>query len=457
MRIDSLSFRLFLSAALWSAVSLVAAGIILVALYTQSVERAFDARLSVYLKTLVGALAEGVAGGEDPSGLLPDPGNLGEPRFVLPFSGWYWMVQRDRDRVVVAGSASLAGDSLSVPNDADPAFGRATGGFLLGPRDERLRYLSRVITFPDGATYLVTVAGSIAETETDIRVFGRRVALTLAVFGLGLVLATFIQVRIGLKPLDRMRTALQAVRTGAATRLEGHYPTEIEPLAQELNALIDANHTVIERARTHVGNLAHGLKTPLSVILNEARASRGPFADLVIEQARRMEVQISHHLDRARIAGRRRPIGARTEVAPVVAGIARVLRRLQGSGGIAISVDVPEGLSFRGERQDLEEMVGNLMENGCKWARTRILVTARLVEEDRVSRIRIDIDDDGQGLSEAERRQAVLRGERLDESTPGSGLGLSIVTDVSALYRGQLELLASPLGGLRARLVLPSV
>lgn len=452
MRIESLSLRLFLSAALWSAVSLAAAGVILVALYAQSVERGFDARLSVYLKTLVGALAEGADASDGP----PDPGNLGEPRFVLPFSGWYWMVQRAQDHVVVLGSASLAGDSLSAPIESNPALGRASGGLLLGPRDERLRYLSRLITFPDGASYVVTVAGAFAETETDIRVFGTRVALTLSVFGLGLVLATFVQVRIGLRPLEQMRTALQAVRAGTASRLEGHYPTEIAPLAQELNALIDANQAIIDRARTHVGNLAHGLKTPLSVILNEARASRGPLAALVIEQARRMETQISHHLDRARIAGRQRAIGARTEVGPAIAGIARVLRRLHARDGLAIDVDVADNLWFAGERQDLEEMVGNLMENGCKWARSRILVTARPVAGVVPRMVQIEIDDDGRGLPEMQRDKAVLRGERLDENTPGSGLGLSIVTDVAGLYRGRLDLLAAPLGGLRARLTLPA-
>ena len=455
MRIESLSLRLFLSAALWSAVSLAAAGVILVALYAQSVERAFDARLSVYLKTLVGALAEGV-GASEGGDSLPDPGNLGEPRFVLPFSGWYWMVQRERDHVVVLGSASLAGDSLSAPIQPNPALGRSASGLLLGPRDERLRYLSRLITFPDGASYLVTVAGTSAETETDIRVFGTRVALTLTVFGLGLVLATFVQVRIGLKPLERMRAALQAVRAGTASRLEGTYPTEIAPLAQELNALIESNQAIIDRARTHVGNLAHGLKTPLSVIVNEARASPGPLASLVIEQARRMETQISHHLDRARIIGRERAIGARTEAGPAIAGIARVLRRLHGADGLMIDLDIEENLWFRGERQDLEEMVGNLMENGCKWARSRVQVTARLVPGAEPQVMQIDIDDDGHGLSESQRKQAVLRGERLDENTPGSGLGLSIVTDVAGLYRGRLDLLVSPLGGLQARLTLPA-
>ena len=454
MRIDSLSLRLFLSAALWSAVSLAAAGVILVALYAQSVERGFDARLAVYLKTLIGALAEGVdaSSGEG----LQDPGNLGEPRFVLPFSGWYWTVQRAKDHVVVLASASLAGDSLSAPIETASSPGSSGSGLLLGPRDERLRFLSRRITFPDGTSYRLTVAGTFAETETDIRLFGTRVALTLSVFGIGLALATFVQVRIGLKPLERMRAALQDVRAGNANRLEGHYPTEIAPLAQELNALIESNQAIIDRARTHVGNLAHGLKTPLSVMVNEARATRGPLAALVIEQARRMETQISHHLDRARIVGRERAIGARTEVGPAIAGIARVLRRLHDVDGLTIDLDLEEGLWFRGERQDLEEMVGNLMENGGKWAHSRVLVTARMLWRAEPRVLQIDIDDDGRGLSESQRHKAILRGERLDENTPGSGLGLSIVTDVAGLYRGRLDLEVSPLGGLRARLTLPA-
>jgi len=437
---------------LWSVVSLVAAGVILVALYRQSVERGFDERLDVFLKTLIAQMVSD----QDDTVALREPGNLGEPRFGLPLSGWYWTVRSYPAGGVEMSSASLVGDVLALP-DAAPGGTAPARGAITGPDGEDLRYLERVISLADDSRYLVAVAGNATEVREDVATFGTRAAVTLAVFGLGLVLATLLQVRVGLKPLERMRAALHAIRVGDTQRLEGEFPSEIAPLAAELNALIDSNREVVDRARTHVGNLAHALKTPLSVVLNEVRGADGPLAAKVEEQTLLMQGQVNHHLDRARLAAQRRMIGVVTEVAPAVDGLVRAMRRIHEARRLSIGASVAPGLRFRGERQDLEEMLGNLLDNACKWAAGEVGLRVEAVGGGRADRrmARVTVDDDGPGLDPAARQAALERGRRLDESVPGSGLGLAIVSDLAALYGGRLQLEAAPKGGLRAVLHLP--
>ncbi|MGC1553109.1 MAG: ATP-binding protein, partial [Bradyrhizobium sp.] len=242
--------------------------------------------------------------------------------------------------------------------------------------------------------------------------------------------------------------------------LEGEFPVEIAPLARETNALIDANREIVERARTHVGNLAHAIKTPLSVIVNEATAhSSDLFAAKVLEQADVMRDQVAHHLERARIAARLTIVGTITEVGPVVEALRRTMEKIHRDRDIAIEVSAGSKTRFRGERQDLEEMAGNLVDNACKWTTSRVSIEVH-AEQPAASgatpMLRIIVDDDGRGLSEKERAQVSRRGQRLDESKPGSGLGLSIVVDLAALYGGSLTLGRAPIGGLRAELVLPA-
>jgi signal transduction histidine kinase len=240
--------------------------------------------------------------------------------------------------------------------------------------------------------------------------------------------------------------------------LEGRFPVEIEPLARETNALIDANREIVERARTHVGNLAHALKTPISVMINEASSRPDdPLAAKVTEQTNIMRDQVTRHLERARIAARVAVVGTITDVVPVVQSLARTMEKTHHGKDIAVQIDMPPEARFRGERQDLEEMVGNLVDNAFKWASVRVAIEVGL-EQPEPGRlvVRIAVDDDGPGLSPAERQQVAHRGRRLDETKPGSGLGLSIVVELAALYGGALNLGSAPIGGLRAELVLPA-
>jgi signal transduction histidine kinase len=319
-----------------------------------------------------------------------------------------------------------------------------------------LRVVEREIR-PAGAQsapYSYAVAGDAAEIDKDLAEFRMMLIAALGVLGLGLVVATLFQVRFGLSPLRAIRHDLAAIRSGDAERLEGELPTEIRPLQQELNALIQSNREIVDRARTQVGNLAHALKTPLSVITNEARERDDPLASKVVEQAELMRTQITHHLDRARVAARAGAIGDTTDVDGVLKGLKRALDRIYESRALELTVEASPGLKFQGEKQDFEEMVGNLLDNACKWARSRVRAEARRVEG--ADRFTVVVDDDGPGLTKAELAKVVKRGQRLDETKPGSGLGLSIVSDLAHLYEGRLELEPSSEGGLRARLELPA-
>jgi len=456
MRANSLALRLFLAATAVTVVILLVTGVVLSSLYRDGVERSFDRRLGVYLKTLVADIA------------APEEGEkftqtLGEPLFELPLSGWYWQITKlNVGKPEVRSSRSLWDtglphlEDLAVPTAADGTRKR----YVVGPEEQRLRLVERTVDLGDEGRYLVAVAGDALEIEDETQAFDRALVITFGILAVVLLLTTMFQVRFGLAPLKRISESLAAIRSGSSERLEGKFPEEIAPLARETNALIEANREIVERARTHVGNLAHALKTPLSVLINEANArSDDPLAAKVREQADLMRDQVQRHLERARIAARATVVGTVTEVSPVVTALARTMEKIHRDRSIAIDIEAPADTKFRGERQDLEEMVGNLVDNACKWAQSRVAVEvlpARADTPQAEHTLRVVVDDDGPGLTATQRESVARRGKRLDESKPGSGLGLSIVTDLAALYGGALTLGTAPIGGLRAELVLPA-
>jgi signal transduction histidine kinase len=461
MRANSLALRLFVSATAWTVIILLVTGFVLASLYRDAVERSFDRRLNVFLRTLVAEVAAPDDSPERPTQAL------GEPEFDLPLSGWYWQLTRlNSDKPEVRSSRSLWDSGLPHLSDqnvptSDDGTRRA---YVQGPEDQRLRLIERTVDLGEDGRYLVAVAGDSQEIDDEMRAFDRAIIVTFVILAAVLLLTTMFQVRFGLAPLKRISEGLAAIRAGIAERLAGHFPVEIEPLAREINALIEANREIVERARTHVGNLAHALKTPLSVMVNEA-AARGDdtLAVKVREQTGIMRDQVARHLDRARIAARATVVGTVTDVGPVVTGLTRTMEKIYHPRGIAIDLSAPEGVRFRGERQDLEEMLGNLVDNACKWAQARVSIEVTSGQADAAagsdaaqSVVRIAVDDDGPGLSPAEREKVARRGQRLDETKPGSGLGLSIVLELAALYGGGLALSTAPIGGLRAELVLPA-
>jgi signal transduction histidine kinase len=454
MRVNSLAFRLFLWAAGWTVVVLIVTGVVMSSLYRRAVERAFDHRLDVYLRTLVADVASPEEGADK------IPQSIGEPLFELPLSGWYWQVTRlDTAKPELHSSRSLWDSNFPRLRDES---GAGPGGYLKGygqgPEEVRLRIVERNIDLGDEGRYLIAVAGDASEIDNETLSFDRVISATFGALAAALMLTTVLQVRFGLLPLKRISESLAAIRSGHAERLGGEFPVEIAPLARETNALIDANREIVARARTHVGNLAHALKTPLSVLVNEAGA-RGSeaFAQKVMEQTDIMRDQVARQLERARLAARSTVVGTLIDVPPIVTALARTMEKLHRERDVAIALDMAEQAHFRGEQHDLEEMVGNLVDNACKWAQSRVAieVVADRFEDDGRPRVRIIVDDDGPGLSPAQRAQVALRGQRLDETKPGSGLGLSIVVELAGLYGSVLTLGTAPIGGLRAELALP--
>jgi signal transduction histidine kinase len=458
-RFDSLAARLIAAAAIWTLLGLLVGGIALSGIFRASAQGSFDERLKSDLDEMIAA-AEPNAQGE-----ISMQGRFADPRFERVYSGWYWQIVPEGPKGPLTSDAQISRSLWDHPpirvTDYRVSKG-LTWGHGEGPDGQNLRVVAQRIEFPPSASqpksaprvFTMLVAGDVSVMEKSVADFNGTLIWSFAVLGLGLIGAIFIQVRIGLQPLKRVREALARIRSGKARRLDGSFPAEIAPLAVELNSLIDHSEEVIGRARTHVSNLAHFLKTPLSVLASEADAHPGAFAESVMRQVVTMRRQIDHYLARARAAGSVNVLGNRTPVRPVLEDLARVLKRIHAERGIGIEVDCPPALAFRGERQDLEEMAGNLIDNACKWAHGRVVVAAH---RDQGTQFELRVGDDGQGLDAEERAQVGERGERLDESVPGSGLGLAIVRDIAKLYGGSLTLGDSPLGGLEVRLSLPAI
>ncbi len=458
MKRNSLSRRLFLSSAVWTLLVLPIAAVVLISLYRDAVERSFDARLNQYLEYLIAITSP------DQGIDILEPTSLGEPLFSLPSSGWYWEIKALAGAHLGFKSSSLASETLTLPSEAGiaPDATDIRKAYLPGPEKQSLRVLEREITITQKdqqRRYIYAVAGDADEIAAEVGAFGTMLAIAFCLLGAGLLIATFFQVRFGLRPLRGIGEKLAAIRSGKASRLEGSLPEEIQPLQEELNALILSNQAIIERARTHVGNLAHALKTPLSVITNEARELDDEFADKVAEQAELMREHITHHLSRAQVAARMSIVGGVTDVSDTLNSLTNTLSRIYSERNINFRVECPPDAKFRGEKQDLQEMVGNLLDNACKWAESKVSVqveTGAAPKSSNVKFLTVFVDDDGPGLSPSELETVTTRGKRLDETKPGSGLGLSIVADLSEMYYGSFVLQHAPSGGVRAKLTLPA-
>lgn len=444
---------------MWALLALPLAGFLIAKLHRQEAEESFNRRILLLLTVVQ-------ADSLDHAGLEPGtPKDVGEPLFEIVHSGWYWQIRPidgGPGRQLV--SNSLASSSLKLPSElgAKPDAKAIRWGDSVGPLGERVRIAEQHQRYADVGhprDYSFAVAGRLGELDRVVASFRNRLSVALTLTGLGLLAVTLFQVRFGLLPLRRIERGLAAIRSGDAAKLEGELPVEIEPLQTELNALIQSNQDIIDRARTQVGNLAHALKTPLSVITNEARDENSPFGQKVAEQARTMHEQVNYYLDRARVAARAGAIGRVSEVKPVLEALVRALERIYRDKGLKIALECPEGVRFQGEKQDLEEMAGILLDNACKWGRARVQLNVtpspNPTGKPGPRLMNITIDDDGAGLSQEQRAKLGKRGVRLDETKPGTGIGLSIVVDFAQSYRGRFTLEQSPTGGLRARLELP--
>ena len=429
----SLSQRLVAGSLVWLVLMLAVGGGALAHAFRLTVEEEFAHRLDAILRAMI-AVTD-IA----PDGRVTAVRPLGDPRFDQVFSGWYWEVSEPSGRLVRSRSLWDA----AIPTT--PGGPDAQIRVVVGPRNEPLLVVERDLEFPEahGPVHLL-VAADRKEVAEEVRRFDLLLVVALGLLGSGLAVAVFIQVGFGLRPLRSMAADLAAVREGLRPRLEGRYPKEIRPLAEAMNGVLDSDAALIERARTHVGNLAHALKTPLAVLGAELNGT--PDRRVLAEQVQRMRRLVEHHLARAAaVAGAGRTLGVKVNIRGVAEALAAVLARMFADRALTIDVQVPDGPGFRGQRQDLEEMLGNLMENACKWAAGRVRVSAG---EDR-SGVIVTVEDDGPGMSESQASEALRRGRRLDEVVPGWGLGLAIVDDLAEVNGGTLEFGRSDLGGLR--------
>ncbi|WP_447045366.1 sensor histidine kinase [Vreelandella sp. H-I2] len=437
----SISMRLLLAALAMIGVALPLAGTLLSHHYHASATQAFDERLAATLNVIIASVTY-----DRLTQQLVHDRALGDPRFESVYSGWYWQIT-DGDQHTLA-SRSLWDQRLPVIDNEN-----LNARSLDGPRGQSLRVVERdIILAPLDAPLHISVAAQDDTLVRDIRKF--RHLLWGGLTGLGVVLlgVLALQVRWGLAPLRRMHANLHDVEQGRAEQLDTRLPEELATLAASMNAVLARDQRLIERGRHTAGNLAHALKTPLSVMRLQLRqlpeANR---RDWEVELAR-VDGAVRHHLARASAAGegvRFAPIDLHTTLTPLINGLARLAQRR----GIVLRQAWDQKIRVHMDEQDIQELVGNLMDNALRWAHSEIQLNVKVNEQ----QLTFTISDNGPGMSEVECQQAVQRGRRLDEQRSGSGLGLAIVTDLVALYNGQMQLTRASTGGLEVVVELPVV
>ena len=444
---NSLAVRLFFSATIWIIFTLVSAGLLLSDLNEKTNFTAFDDRLNLLLETLIGASRV------DSSDGITVVSTIGDPRFFQPYSGWYWQVNngtktlvRSRsmwDQVFTSDKRLIGGrsqfiDSVNQMNESDKFI-----------ETKKLHIIERNISFP-GIDSPVTfiVSGDTEEYQQNINKFDNTLSVILFILGTGLMIAVFLQVKFGLLPLNKIKASLFKVRNGDEDKLKESYPLEVQPLASEINELLDHNAKIIDRAKTHVGNLAHVLKTPLAVISNEIKAEDNIMNNQVILMKR----HIDRYLKKAHLESVGTFSREKINIIDLVKKMISIFKKLYPDVQINLDESVQEAFVF-GSMDDLEEVIGNIIENACKYGKNKIEVEIRISEKNNLQLV---ISDDGLGLSQEQMNKVFARGFRIDEQKPGTGLGLNIVKDIVETYmKGKVTLSKSKLGGLEVNILLP--
>ncbi|HZG10131.1 MAG TPA: ATP-binding protein [Allosphingosinicella sp.] len=447
----SLTRRMIVVSAVWIAVLLGGGGYALDRVLTGAITRNFDSGLEYVMTALISSAEIGPEG----EAYLNRP--PADQRFLEPNSGLYFQISAvGGPRPPAATPSALDFPSRSLW-DRRLRIRENHNDFNLHVYDstefpsEPLRVVERDIRIPGSKLrWRFQVAQSRESLDDQISVLRSTLIRSFAILGLGLVILAALQAVYGLWPLRRVQKAIASIRSGERSRIDESFPLEIEPLKEELNALLAHNENQAEEARRHAGNLAHALKTPLTVITNAATAKDPALSETVCREATTMRRQVDHHLARARAIGRRSSAQARADVWPSLESVERAVSRLYERVTVDLAGDKPAAV--RVERQDLDEMLGNLIENAAKYGGGRVFVTVKATSEC----VELEVEDDGTGIPEEERTAIFARGARLDTGLPGTGLGLAIVRDVAEIYGGSITLEESEdLGGLMARLKLP--
>lgn len=439
----SLTKRIITLSIFWIVIALVATAILLGRFYLQHIEEHYDAHVFTHVEELVAAVET------SPGGKVALTRQPTDPRFYREDSGWYWEVlsgDKPLERSTSLGGEALDLSEVVIEENHDVQT-------VYGPGGQKLRAHVVHVSYPHepGSLTIVATAPEMA-IKDDVHDFYAHIITSFLVLGIGLSVAVVMQVRVALKPLNAIQSRISDIKAGKTERLPNDYPKDVQPLVDELNYLLDHNETLLKRARNQLGDLAHSVKNPLTVIRNEARTLSGPQGQLILDQSHVMANSIDHYLSRARIYGKQDAIGYRTSVRTVIDDLSFAVEHIHKDRGVSIELSCIEDKWFRGESQDLEEMAGNLIDNAFKWAKSRVKISCSSDHKE----LTLVIEDDGPGIAEEELETITRRGKRLDETTPGHGHGLGITEDIAILYGGSLKLGRSEMGGLKAELRLPA-
>lgn len=450
--INSLALRLFLSASVWILLTLFSGGLLLSDIFRESTEKSFNDKLNLFMESLIGSSKI------DSTNSITVVNSLGDPRFFQPYSGWYWQINEGSKTLV--RSRSMWDQVLTL--DKRLIGGRAQ---FLNPgknnknskglvESQKLIILQREISFPgfdEPLTFMVS--GDTEEFEKNISLYNNILISSLVILGLGLLLSVFLQVKYGLLPLKKIKNSLFKIRNGDATKLEENYPIEVSPLAREINILLEHNEKIVERAKTHVGNLAHALKTPLAVINNQLEKNKnGVQTKIISPQVDMIKTYVDKYLNKARTSSKTKIVNKKIDVEITTRKIIKIFQKINPQILINLKFE-DQKLKFLGDSDDLNEILGNVLENACKWTKDFVEVH---VSKNSKNEIKFIISDNGPGLSELERKKVFARGFRLDEQMPGTGLGLNIVKDTVEIYSGKVWMSESKLKGLSVNIILPS-
>ena len=445
--INSLALRLFLSASVWILLTLISGGLLLSDIFRESTEKSFEDKLNLFMETLIGSSKI------DSTDSITVVNPLGDPRFFQPYSGWYWQIndasrtlERSRsmwdqvftlDKRLIGGRAQFINSNLKKDKEDNIVM------------SQRLKIIQREISFPGFDKPLTfMISGDTEEVEKNILVFNNILISSLVILGLGLLLSVYLQVKYGLLPLKKIKNSLFKIRNGDAVKLEDNYPTEVSPLVKEINILLDHNEKIVERAKTHVGNLAHALKTPLAIITNHVDKTQDTTVKPQIEHIKK---NIDRYLNKARSSSSNKKKKKKINIDFTVKRITNVFKKINPNLQISLMI-VSKDLTIPGNTDDLDEILGNLLENACKWTSSIVELKVFKCSENE---IKFTISDDGPGLPMKRRKEVFARGFRLDEQIPGTGLGLNIVKDTVEQYYGRVWLSESIFDGLEVNVVLP--
>ncbi|WP_375625099.1 MULTISPECIES: ATP-binding protein [unclassified Bartonella] len=451
----SLSLRVMVLSTLWVVISLLSISAVSILFYKRSTEQSLERILSAQLYSLIATVTV------SSEGTLRGGAGIDDIRYSDPTTGWYWeVVAISHNLKGRLTSPSLGTGEIFTPSDVDIPFDNKffRSYRIKGNNGQKLQVIeSDVVLDNENHIARFRLVGNIDEAHAQVKEFKRTLQIFLWSFGIGSVLINIAIIFFSFQPLKLIRRALNDIREGKVHYVNTDLVSEVMPLVQEMNALINNNQRIIERFRTQVGNLAHSLKTPLSVIMNETDKMRGEKACLLREQTQIMQAQINHYLQRARIAAQCDSIVYHTSVRSVLERLVRVMKKLNPEKQIQFIMDVDD-IVFSGEKEDLEEIIGNLIENATQWSRAKVLISCCLEENvEETEYFSIFVEDDGPGLTEDKMEEALKRGRRFNESKLGAGLGLAIVSDMVSEYGGKLFLSRSDLGGLYAKVLLPKM